>query len=174
MTTFQEQTQEEMDINTKFGLMFMAKSFVKERTKLREEEEELEICPSCGDEWTEATRCDCPEQLPLTADIIREKISNWLKPDYEDSDEEEEEEEEETKKKEQWALLAGEYEYWFEEKWNVQVKDSPNYPNLEEELDDYAEWLVAKDYKDVLERMEAITHWFGNWTYEEWFQRRTI
>ena len=23
-------------------------------------EEEKEICPSCGDEWTEATRCDCP------------------------------------------------------------------------------------------------------------------
>tara|TARA_R110002020_G_scaffold4878_5_gene20977 strand:+ start:3754 stop:4248 length:495 start_codon:yes stop_codon:yes gene_type:complete len=28
----------------------------------QEEEEEEEICPSCGDEWTEATRCDCPER----------------------------------------------------------------------------------------------------------------
>tara|TARA_R110002073_G_scaffold82759_1_gene197551 strand:- start:63 stop:395 length:333 start_codon:yes stop_codon:yes gene_type:complete len=27
-------------------------------------EEEEEICPSCGDEWTEATRCDCPNSDP--------------------------------------------------------------------------------------------------------------
>ncbi len=78
---------------------------------------------------------------------------------------------EEWKQKEHWALLAGEYETWFEEKWEVPVS---SFPVLEEELDDYAEWLVAKEYDDVLERMKAITHWFGSWTYEEWYQRRTI
>jgi len=25
-------------------------------------EEEEEICPSCGEEWTDATRCDCPNE----------------------------------------------------------------------------------------------------------------
>jgi len=28
----------------------------------RDAEEEEEICPSCGDQWTEATRCDCPNE----------------------------------------------------------------------------------------------------------------
>ena len=34
------------------------------KCKLAEEkeEEEEEICPSCGDVWTNATRCDCPEK----------------------------------------------------------------------------------------------------------------
>ena len=37
-----------------------------------EEEVEEEICPSCGDQWTEATRCDCPER--------------WLKEEEEEED----------------------------------------------------------------------------------------
>ena len=35
--------------------------------KCRDDEEgtqtEEEICPRCGDKWTEATRCDCPRPL---------------------------------------------------------------------------------------------------------------
>tara|TARA_R110002153_G_scaffold5915_3_gene27334 strand:+ start:280 stop:819 length:540 start_codon:yes stop_codon:yes gene_type:complete len=31
-------------------------------TEDSDSEEEEEICPSCGEEWTDATRCDCPEK----------------------------------------------------------------------------------------------------------------
>jgi len=45
-----------------FGVRFMANEEHYDIEEYLKEWEELdeEICPSCGDEWTDATRCDCP------------------------------------------------------------------------------------------------------------------
>tara|TARA_R100000773_G_C4188339_1_gene95200 strand:+ start:496 stop:894 length:399 start_codon:yes stop_codon:yes gene_type:complete len=39
----------------------------------REREEEKEICPRCGDEWTAYTRCDCPEKLTTKYEVRWER-----------------------------------------------------------------------------------------------------
>tara|TARA_R110000787_G_scaffold166171_3_gene279201 strand:- start:806 stop:1162 length:357 start_codon:yes stop_codon:yes gene_type:complete len=84
--TEEENEVEEMDINTRMGLMMIAKSIVDERAQLRQNKEVENIveCPKCDGGGTDF--CDCEEEEVEkcikcgTTEKLRDYHLSWPRP----------------------------------------------------------------------------------------------